>query len=184
MNQNQVKAIQSRLSSRGQKFTLGQIREHIAANYDDEELSQEQISEIVDKLSGSSEMVPAGAGELSNFQKKSLIKEIAVELNLNLSFEQIKDISQKMNWALSDRTSLKERIQSAMIAYIDYQVDQDLRQTDEMMQEVTTHLSQRLQESNQHFNNKASEFSQQINGAVEKFRTTEAEILDLFKVPS
>ena len=183
MSQNQAKVIQSRLKNRGKKFTLEQLRTYIFTHYHDEELTEDQMSAIVEKLSGSS-MVPVGADELSHSQKQALIQQVASALEVALPIEQIKQISQKIDWAIASRVSLKDQIQAAIIAWVDYQIDQDNRQTDEMMQAVESHLTMRLQESNQHFNHKAFQFSKQVDEAVEKFRTTEAEILSIFKIPS
>ncbi|WP_414755586.1 hypothetical protein [Anabaena sp. CCY 9910] len=180
----EAKVIQSRLSRKGVTLSLAQIREHIAEKYDQAEMAEDVISKIVEDLAGSSEMVPIEKSELSHTQKQTLIQQVASTLDINLSLEQITGISKKMNWALSDRASLKERVRDAIIAWVDYQIEQDKRQTDEMMREVEGHLVTRLQESNQHFNNRARDFSERVSDAVEKFRTTETEILDLFKVPN
>ncbi|MEH1822166.1 MAG: hypothetical protein V7L31_24335 [Nostoc sp.] len=184
MNQNQIKAIQSRLKSRNQKFTLEQLRTYIFTHYHDEELTEDQMSVIVEKLSASSEMVPTGAGELSHAQKKTLIQQVASTLDVSLPIEQIKSISQKMDWAISDRAELKTRIQSAIIAWVDHQIEQDKRQTDDIMQQVETHLIAGLEESNEHFSGKTRAFSRRVEEARDKFRDSEAEILSLFKVPS
>ncbi|ACC81175.1 hypothetical protein [Nostoc punctiforme] len=186
MNQNKIKVIQTRLKNRGKRFTLDQIRKHIiVSNYADVEPTENLISKIVDELSGSSEIVPASTNdELSHTQKQTLIQQVASTLEVSLSVEEVQSISQKMDWVLSDRASLKDRIKSAIVAWVDYQVDQDLQQTDEMMQEVEQYLVTRLQEANQHFNSKATAFSGRIEEARDKFRTTEAKILNLFKVPS
>lgn len=184
MNQNQVKIVQSRLKNRGKKFTLEQIRTYILANYHDEELTDDQMSAIVDHLTGGEALALSNASELSQAQKQTLIQQVASTLNIDLPIEQIREISQQMNWALSDRASLKERVQSAIIAWVNYQIEQDKQQTDEMMREVESHLATKLQESNEHFTHSAQRFSRRVSEAVGKFRTTETELLDLFKVPS
>ena len=182
----EAKIIQSRLSRKGVTISLAQIREHVASNYAGAEadLTEEQISEIVQKLSESTAISVASKGELSEKEKQSFIQQTASSLDINLSLEEIKGISQKMDWAMSDRTSLKKRVQDAIIAWVDYQIDQDKRQTDDMMREVEGHLNTRLLESNEHFNNSARQFSGRVGDAIEKFRATETEILGLFKIPS
>ena len=147
-------------------------------------LEVQDVSNI-EELSNSSEIVSVSTNdELSHTQKQTLIQQVASTLEVNLSVDQVKKISQKMDWSLSDRTLLKDRIQSAIVAWIDYQIEQDKQQTDDMMQEVEEHLVTKLQESNQHFDSKAREFSNRIEEAREKFRATETELLDLFKIPS
>ncbi len=183
MNNNQVKVIQSRLKNRGKKFTLEQIRTHILIDYHDEDLTEEQMSAIVEKLSPSSEMVPVNAGELSQSQKQTLIQQVASTVDVALPIEQIQQISQKMDWAISDRASLKDRIQSAIIAWVNHQVEQDKQETDEMIQQVEEHFVAKLQEGNDYFGDKTHQFSKRIEEARDKFRTSETEILSLFKVP-
>jgi hypothetical protein len=191
MNQNQVKLIQSRLKSRGARFTLEAIRTFIFTNYHDEELTEDQISAIVEKmLSELSEIVPASVeteptdSTLSLREKQELIEQVASTLDINLPVQEIKSISQKMDWALSDRASLKDRIKSAIIAWIDYHVDQDLEDTDSLIQEVQGHLATKLQQSNRHFTQKAEDFSLEVTKAVEHFRATEATVLSFFQIPS
>ncbi|MFN6560065.1 MAG: hypothetical protein RMY28_009675 [Nostoc sp. ChiSLP01] len=183
MNQNQVKVIQSRLKTRGKKFTLEQLRNNILIDYHDDELTEEQMSAIVEKMSGSSELVQTDASELTHNQKESLIQEVASELKVDLSVEQVKRLSQEMDWALRDRATLRKKICAAIIAWTNHKFEQDALSTDEMMDEVEQHFVRRLKQNNQHFNKRVNEFSGEVNQAIEKFRTAEAEILDLFKIP-
>ncbi|HYX18314.1 MAG TPA: hypothetical protein VE944_28905 [Nostoc sp.] len=191
MNQNQIKVIQSRLKNRGKKFTLEYLRTYVLVDYRDEELTEDQISAIVDKLSGSDALelantalsgTDSSASELSQTQRQTLIQQVASTIDVSLPVEQIKLISQKMDWAISDRASLKTQIQSAIVAWINHQIDQDKQQTDEMMQEVEQHFVTKLQEGNDHFDDKTRAFSIHVGQARDKFRATEAEILDFFKI--
>ncbi|MDZ8138859.1 MAG: hypothetical protein RM049_26745 [Nostoc sp. DedQUE04] len=193
MNQNQIKVIQSRLKSRNKKFTLEQIRTYVLTNYHDEELTEDQILAIVDKLSGSdarglantalSKIVPADtSNDLSQVERQGMIEQVASTLEIDLSVEQVKRISSDMDWALSDRAALKKQICTAIIAWADHKFNEDATSTDEMMEEVEAHFLSRLKENNQHFNRKVNEFSGEVSKAINKFRTTEAEVLDLFKI--
>jgi uncharacterized protein YoxC len=180
----EAKIIQSRLTRKGQSFSLAQIKRHISDKYPENELTEENISKIVDELLPQSKLAVTKTNELSHTQKQTLIQEIASSLDVNLSIDQIKQVSQKMDWALSDRASLRGQIKSAIIAWIDYQLAEDMQQTDDLMQEVEDHFVSKLQESNERFNNKARKFSDRVNESVENFRNTKTEILNLFKIPS
>ena len=181
----EAKIIQSRLSRKGVTISLAQIREYVASNHagTEADLTEERISEIVQELSESTAILLASKSELSERQKQSFIEQTASSLDINLSLEEIKGISQKMDWALNDRASLKKRVQDGIIAWVDYQIKQDKQQTDNMMREVEEHLVTRLQETNEHFNNSARQFSGRVGDAIEKFRATEEKILGLFKIP-
>ncbi len=181
----QVKLIQSRLSRLGVKVSLAEIREHIAVSYNGDELTPEQISAIVEELSSSStKLATVKKSQLSQTEKRALVQQVASSLEIELPVEEIREISQKLNWTISDRASLKEQIGGAIIAWVDYQIDKDKQQTDEMFEDVETHLSTRLNESNQHFKQRTAELSSQLGVVTEKFCATRTEILDLFQIPN
>lgn len=203
MNQKQAKVVQSRLTRKEVSITLQEIKTYVAQTRPGvEEFEEAELSTIVDELLLSSnpqsqslavngelpvdEIVPVDEvtkSAMSVAQKQELITQVATALDVSLSVTQVQEISQKMNWAMSDRTNVKQRIQAAIVAWIDYQTDQDLRQTNEMMQAVEGHLATKLQESNQHFSNKAQQLSTRVGQAVEQFRATETEVLSFFQIP-
>lgn len=183
MNDKQAKVIQTRLKTRGSEYSLAQIREHVGGNYDSDELTESQVSEIVQQLTGSS-LAPVDSGDISYSQKQTLVQQVATSLELDLPVDHIREISQQMNWALSDRSTMKQRIKAAIIAWVNHQVEKDQEETNKIMEEVEGALVAGLESSNQHFKQRSQDFSRRVDAAVEKFRTTEAEVLDLFQVPN
>jgi pantothenate synthetase len=188
--EKQLKLIQSRLTRKQVPVSLPQIRKHITdtrPGIEEFEFDEAELATIVDELlSTFSQMVPVEPTDstLSQRDKQELIQQVASTLDVQIPVNEIKLISQKMNWALSDRASLKEKIKSAIIAWIDHHIDQDFQETDSLIEDVQNHLASKLNESNRHFTQKAERFSLDVEKAVNNFRTTEATVLGFFKIPS
>ena len=180
----EAKIIQSRLSRRGVSVNLSEIREHLASNgYSDSALSEDQISQVVESFLPTG-IVPADEpGSLSQEKKQEFIQQVASNLDISLSLDNVKEISQKLDWALSDRASIKSRIQAAIIAWIDFKVDQDKLDTDRLIQSAENHFSEKMQQAALHFDQKTSDFSNRVGQSVKQFRSQEDRFLNLFKIP-
>lgn len=178
------KAIQQRLSRKGLSLSIAQIKEYLLGQYP-EEVPLDDVPKIVDELLALyAQKIVLAEQSLTEVEKSELIGEVATTLSVNLSLKQIQEISQGIDWVTTSRKARIEEIESAIIAWIDYRVEQDVQQTDKMIGRIESHLSARLQENNKHFAASVQAFSNRVDKAVESFRTTEAEILELFKIPT
>jgi hypothetical protein len=178
------KTIQSRLSRKGVTFSLAQIREYLEQNgYPQSDLTDEQVTQIVDNLSPAGIIPATESASLTQQEKQNFIQEVASNLQINLSLDNVKEISQKLDWAFNDRTSLKAKIQQAIIAWIDFKAGQDKQQTDELIETTQQYFSQRMAESGEYFNTRATDFSKGLEESVHQFRATEDKFLELFKIP-
>jgi gas vesicle protein len=203
---NKVKVIQSRLSRRGVNLSLEEIREAlrelavpgIASNYGDVEVTDEMVSEIVQSLTGGAITANESAIELASEEKPELvttpeekekiIASVAKEIDISLPVAAIKQIATSIDWAIASRSDLMKQLKVAIQSWAEHKVAQmseELnKETDELLGTISQTISDSVESDNEHFSRKVKTLQSEIAQRIEAFRSSQAAILGIFKVPN
>ena len=203
MNQNKVKVIQSQLKRRGTSMSLADIRDALALSYgEDVEIDDEIVAATVEKLIGGamtavetseSALVLEEKPELitTNAEKEKIVTSVAQQIDVSLPIEAIKQIASSIDWAIDSRSALMKELRSAIQAWADHKLaeaqkisDEIREETNQLFVDVSQTINNAIASDNELFEIKATEMKQKVDQAVETFRTSHKEILDIFKIPA
>ncbi|MBW4478638.1 MAG: hypothetical protein KME54_17700 [Tolypothrix brevis GSE-NOS-MK-07-07A] len=200
MNQNKVKVIQSQLKRRGTSMSLADIRDALALSYgEDVEIDDEIVAATVEKLIGSAVVESSSAMTVeekpelitTNIEKEKIVISVAQQINVSLPIEAIKQIASSIDWAIDSRSALMKELRSAIQAWADHKLaeaqkisDEIREETNQLFVDVSQTINNAIASDNELFEIKAMEMKSVVDQAVETFRTSHKEILDIFKIPA
>lgn len=185
---NQIKVIQSRLKRLGRNASLEQIRTHCA----DVEITPEMVPILVEELiNDSCGIVPVSESGLCSEEQQKIVAQTAYNIDVSLPSEALSQIASSIDWAIESRSKLMQELRSAIRLWAKHKLEEaqkaavDIRnETNQLYAEISSTINGAIEEDNQQFSAQAEQLKQQINQAVESFRSTQSQIINIFKVPS
>ncbi|MBU7581449.1 MAG: hypothetical protein KAF91_00790 [Nostoc sp. TH1S01] len=196
--------IQSRLSRRGLKISLGTIREKYLSleilDYDNP--TDDELSSVVDYFIQTSSLpVPVEQVEAEDFELEissndeaitpsettttEIVRTTAQSLGIVLDTQEISDIAANVNNSSDDLHDSLDDIKSAIIAFVKYKSSLNSQRINQVVEEIndvvndeftsnSQQLTQGLQAINRNMQQQNTDFKRKVNAAISAFKVPTA----------
>lgn len=120
----------------------------------------------------------------TNTQVKGMVNYKASEMGIQLAASEVDVIASKVDASASSFTDTLNQIESALIAYVEYQQTTEANQVDGMLSRVTQKVIQKNQATTQHLTTGINHFKTALEVAEQHQKRELTSILNRLKVPS
>lgn len=187
---SKIKVVQSRLKRRGVEVSSEEIRNAIASTYgdcEDSQITEEMVVQVVEKFL--STLTVKAPSTIALSEQEKLITSVASDIDVSLPIEAIGQIATSIDWAIQSRSALMQELRSAIRAWSKqkleeaHKISEDIRnETNQLFAEASSTINEAIAADNEQFTQQAQALKNQMSTAVEKFRSSQKAILDIFKI--